>query len=121
MKLSAPVLRQMARFTSATTFSIDVNTAPNPVPGGEIYCLFSSETWVPAGSGPLFGVGLDAFDQLLVPVAFGLPFHALLDGQGDYSYSFFFPVPPGLHIEAVSILVENMALSRVSDVFVLDS
>lgn len=90
--------------------SIDVTTIP-PAPGASVINLFSLETQSPVGSGPLFGVGLDAFPQLLVPAN---PFQGMLNASGTWNFSAGSGVPPGLHVEAVSILVELGAITRIS-------
>ena len=100
----------------ATGISIDVTTTP-PAPNAGIINLFSLETQSPVGSGPLFGVGLDAFPQLLVPAS---PFAGALGAAGTWNFTATVGVPPGLHIEAVTILIQGGAISHISQIEVVN-
>jgi hypothetical protein len=53
-------------------------------PFGRIYNLVSLAC--SNGSGPLFGVGMDAFSQVFLPVGTA-PFHVLADASGNYNFS----------------------------------
>ena len=99
--------------------TIDVLTLGPAVPNGEIFNLFSLINSVPDGSGPLFGIGADAFLQATTPLSPGNPFHTNLDGAGNYQLVV--PagsLPVGLHVEGISILFQG-GVARVSTVEVI--
>lgn len=98
--------------------TVDVTTDPM-VPFGEIYNLFSTATATPSGSGALFGVGIDAFNQILTPLSASNPLHTNLDGNGAWNLTLLSPLPPGLHLECVSILVVGGAVSAHSPVSII--
>jgi hypothetical protein len=95
---------------------IDVNTYFPAVPGGEIFNLFSLVDTNPDGSGPLFGIAPDALLQATTPLGPGNPFHTNLDGSGAFHLNVPpFSLPIGLHIEAVSLLIQG-TVTRISTV-----
>lgn len=69
-------------------------------PGSELYNLISLQCSF--GSGPLFGIGIDAFSQIFFPLG-TIPFHVAADATGSFNLS----VPTGcstmLTVEGVSI------------------
>lgn len=95
-------------------------TTQTAVPFGEIYNLVSLVDSVPDGSGPVFGVGVDAINSALSAADPFNPFHTYLNASGIYSLSA--PqgsIPPGIHIEMVTLLVGGGGISRISPVRVL--
>ncbi len=102
--------------SSGGSFNLNVTTV-TPVPFGEIYNLVSLVDLVPDGSGPVFGVGIDAINTALSPADPFNPFHTYLDAAGAYSLSV--PpgtIPPGIHVEIVSLLVGGGGIARASTV-----
>jgi hypothetical protein len=117
----ALVLDMMFSNVGGGGITINVVTVGPPVPGGEIFNLFSLIDSVPNGSGPLFGIGADALLQATTPLDVTNPFHTLLDGNGNWQLI----VPPGtlpvgLHVEAVSVLLQSGAITRIASVEVGD-
>jgi len=100
----------------ATGISIDVITTP-PAPNANVINLFSLETQTPVGSGPLFGVGLDAFPQILVVAS---PFAGTLGSNGTWNFTATVGVPSGIHIEAVTILIQGGVVTHVSQIEVVN-
>jgi hypothetical protein len=101
------------------SITVDVITIGPAVPNGEIFNLISLIDSIPDGSGPLFGVGADALLQAVTPVGPGNPFHTNLDGTGHWTISA--PagsLPPGLHIEGVTVLFQG-TITRISSVEVI--
>jgi hypothetical protein len=95
---------------------ISVTTFGPPVPGGEIFNLVSLIDSIPDASGPLFGIGADAFLQATTPLDPGNPFHTFLDGAGQLIiYAPPGILPLGLHLEAVSIYYA-FGIQRISTV-----
>lgn len=102
--------------STAGSFSLNVTTI-TPVPFGEIYNLVSLVDLIPDGSGPVFGVGIDAINTALAPADPFNPFHTFLDAAGTYSLAV--PpgtIPPGIHVEIVSLLVGGGGIARTSTV-----
>lgn len=95
-----------------------VITSSNPaLPGVEVYNLLSLQDFTPNGTGPFFGIGTDALNLALTPVAIGNPFHTFLDGAGLFSLSV--PagiVPPGIKFEGVAFTVVGGLINRISTV-----
>ena len=97
-------------------FQIDVTTADPPATIEQIYNLFSAETQVPTGSGQLFGIGMDAFPQIFVDAA---PFRTYLSA-GSFQAIYSLSLPPGTHVEAVSIMISAGTIARISEVSLFD-
>jgi hypothetical protein len=93
-----------------------VATANPPVPGGEIFNFVSLLDHEPDGSGPFFGIGLDALPQIARPADPSGIFHTFLDGGGNWSLAIPAGIPAGLHVEFVSVLIGANALERISPV-----
>ncbi|MAG56685.1 MAG: hypothetical protein CMJ83_10380 [Planctomycetes bacterium] len=93
--------------------SLTITTFPLR-PFAEFFNVISTQDYMPNGSGPLFGVGLDglvAFSQPLLP---GSPFHGRLDSLGRYTLST--PpgtVPTGTFIEVVTLVIDPVAIAVV--------
>ncbi|MCA9323303.1 MAG: lamin tail domain-containing protein [Planctomycetes bacterium] len=96
-------------------FQVGVATVDPPTPSLEIYNLFSTQQTLPRGSGPLFGVALDAFDQLLLPPG-AAPFRTYLNGAGTFNGLYGLALPPGFYVEAVCITIDSGTVGRISDV-----
>jgi hypothetical protein len=98
---------------------VDINVIPNGGgnwtlhvisaghPNAEVYNLFSLVVLNPTGTGPVFGIhfNVDVLNQMLTPVG-AHPFHVLLDGTGQY-FAGPIPIPSGLTVDAVSIVVSG--------------
>ena len=95
-------------------------TSGNPtLPGAQIQNLISLQDIEPDGSGPLFGVGLDALVELTIPEA---PWRVNLNGAGIWSLAL--PsgvVPAGIHAEFVAFVLDPVqGVTRISPVTTLD-
>lgn len=92
--------------TSAGGGQLSVSTMTVPaLPGALFWNLVSFQDFNPDGSGPLFGIGLDALPQIAGPT--GTIFHDYLDASGQWSFNG--PagtVPPGLFVEVVTVAVD---------------
>jgi hypothetical protein len=86
--------------------AIDLSVS-NAIPNAGVFNLFSLETWTPAGSGPFFGLGSDAF-TLFVSLYPGQPIFGPTDGSGVYTFSA--PggsLPAGFQVQARSIQISG--------------
>lgn len=83
-----------------------VSTAPGAVsvrvqnfsPGNQWAALISLDPQVPTGSGPLFGVALDAFPQIFSPV-----FTGVTTPCGGGRFDIPAGVPAGIHVDSVAL------------------
>jgi hypothetical protein len=103
--------------TGGGGMNLVITTANPALPGVEVYNLLSLQDFTPTGTGPFFGIGTDALNLALTPVAIGNPFHTFLDGAG----SFALPVPagivpPGIKFEGVAFTVVGGLINRISTV-----
>ncbi len=91
--------------TSSGNGDINASVATMPtLAGAEFWNLVSFQDLTPNGSGPLFGIGLDALPQIASPT--GSIFHNFLDAAGSWSFSGGpGTITPGLHVEVVSVAV----------------
>ncbi|HMS16012.1 MAG TPA: hypothetical protein PKA37_04155 [Planctomycetota bacterium] len=81
-------------------------------PGAELYNLVS--VGCTFGNGPLLGVGLDAWQQLFLPLGIE-PFHVLADINGDYLWTFPTACLSGpVTVEVVSVEVSGFTILNVS-------
>lgn len=70
------------------TFSLTTTPA---IPNAEYFGLYSTVDHTPNGSGPFFGLGIDAIPFLYLPLAPNSPFHGTTDAAGGAFVSY----PPG--------------------------
>jgi hypothetical protein len=83
--------------------TIGITTSPSH-PLAEFYGLYSAMNFTPTGSGPFFGIGVDAIPWLFQPLIPNSPFHSRLDANGALTIT----IPPG--VIPVGLFVEGVIL-----------
>ena len=96
-----------------------VTSLTPPLPNAEIYNFASFVDSVPNGSGPFFGIGIDAITQVATPADPAGIFHTFLDGSGVWSLNLGPGVVPPIHVEFVSITLTATGVGRISNVVAL--
>ncbi len=80
----------------------------------EFLMAFSQQIYAPMGTGPLFGVGLDAFITLSRPPG-TIPFHHWADANGEFFWGAM-GLPAGLTVQATAVEITGTYAWEVSNV-----
>ncbi len=80
----------------------------------EFLMAFSQQIYAPMGTGPLFGVGLDAFITLSRPPG-TIPFHHWADANGEFFWGAM-GLPAGLTVQAAAVEITGTYAWEVSNV-----
>ena len=86
----APEVALVLGTTGVGDATFTLTTSP-PIPNAEFFGLYSMVDQTPDGSGPFFGLGIDALPFLYLPLVPQSPFHSTLDAAGGATAAF----PPG--------------------------
>ncbi len=80
----------------------------------EFLMAFSQQIYAPMGTGPLFGVGLDAFLTLSRPPG-TIPFHHWADANGEFFWGAM-GLPAGLTVQATAVEITGTYAWEISNV-----